>query len=288
MAATLPAFHRYEEQPPLAAYHPTAVDATRCVGRRTDDDHGDRRWSWVVYAAFQCKSKPTAGSDLCETCLRREAKGTAKLNWHGRVTGDIPADSHIAGSTWFHTKTKWVGDEKPKTRRMEERAPERRLVADVEIRRFLAGAVPLNIERLSTDNQITSQQLRDMVCYLRTPRKAPGADRVNGYDKKEKLCELIRKLMDPAVTEKPVFSVHYPTAASPAASGGAGSASVSSAEDEAHLVVEDEESEALHAVIAEQAAAIVAKDTEIAALRAKMAIVEAFCAQLAVAAALSP
>jgi hypothetical protein len=256
MAATLPAFHRYEEQPPLAAYHPTAVDATRCVGRRTDDDHGDRRWSWVVYAAFQCKSKPTAGSDLCETCLRREAKGTAKLNWHGRVTGDIPADSHIAGSTWFHTKTKWVGDEKPKTRRMEERAPERRLVADVEIRRFLAGAVPLNIERLSTDNQITSQQLRDMVCYLRTPRKAPGADRVNGYDKKEKLCELIRKLMDPAVTEKPVFSVHYPTAASPAASGGAGSASaassVNTAEDDA------------------TAAELVAKDAEIAELRAQI------------------
>ena len=263
MAAALPAFHRYEEQPPLAAYHPTAVDITRCVGRRTDDDHGDRRWSWVVYAAFQCKSKPVAAgaADLCETCLRREAKGTAKLNWHGRVTGDIPADSHIAGSEWFYNKTKWVGDEKPKTRRMEERAPERRLVADVEIRRFLDCKVKLDIEGLSADNQITGQQLRDMVCYVSMPRKPIGADRINGYDKKEKLCELIRKLMDPAVTEKPKFTVHYPTVASPAASvGGAGSASapasVSSAEDDA------------------TAAELVAKDAEIAELRAQIAALQ--------------
>jgi hypothetical protein len=269
-AAALPAFHRFSadgtgEQPPLAAYLPAAVDATRCVGRRTDEDHCDRRWAPFVYAAYQCKSMPVAAGagDLCEVCRRREAKGTAKDNWHGRVTGDVPADSHIAGSTWFHTKAKWVGDEKPKTRRMEERAPERRLVADVEIRRFLAGTVPLNIERLSADNQLTGQQLRDMVCRL--SGKPVGADRVNGHDTKEKLCELIRKLLDPTHNPKPKFTFHYPKAegsaasvASGGASGGAGSApaSVSSAEDDA------------------TAAELVAKDAEIAELRAQLAALQ--------------
>jgi hypothetical protein len=199
--------------------------------------------------------------DLCEVCRRREAKGTAKDKWHGRVTGDVPADSHIAGSTWFHTKAKWVGDEKPKTRRMEERAPERRLVADVEIRRFLAGTVPLNIERLSADNQLTGQQLRDMVAQL--TGKPAGADRINGYDKKENLCALIRLLMDPTHNPKPKFTVHYPKAeggAASVASGGAGTgsapASVSSAEDDA------------------TAAELVAKDAEIAELRAQLAALQ--------------
>lgn len=260
----LPAFHRYEEQPPLAAYLPGPVDATRCLGRRTDEDHCDRRWAPFVYAAYQCKNMPvSAGTgDLCEVCHRREAKGTIKAGWNGRVTEELPADSHCAGSTWFHTKAKWVGDEKPKSRRMEERAPERRLVADVEIRRFLAGTVALNIERLSADNQLTGQQLRDMVCRL--AGKPVGADRVNGYDKKENLCALIRLLMDPAATPKPKFTVHYPKAdsvASGGASGGAGTgsapASVSSAEDDA------------------TAAALAAKDAEIAELRAQLAALQA-------------
>jgi hypothetical protein len=262
MAATLPAFHHFSadgtgEQPPLSAYHSTAVDSTHCVARRTDEDHCDRRWAPFVYAAYQCKNMPVSAgaADLCEVCRRREAKGTIKGGWNGRVTEELPADSHIAGSTWFHTKAKWIGDEKPKTRRMEERSDERRLVADVEIRRFLAGAVPLNIERLSADNQITAQQLRDMVCRL--TEKPIGSDRINGYDKKEKLCELIRKLMDPAVTAGPKFTVHYPTAAS-VASGGAGSpaasapASVNTAEDDA------------------TAAELVAKEAEIAELRAQI------------------
>lgn len=274
-AAALPAFHRYEEQPPLAAYYPAAVDATRCVGRRTDDDHCDRRWKPAVYAAYQCKSKPTAGSDLCETCCRREAKGTAKDNWHGRVTGDIPADSHCAGSAWFHAKAAWTGTERPRTRRMEERAPERRLVSDLEIRRFLGEArgprVPLNIEELSAANQITRQQLRDMVCHLSTPRRPAGADRINGHDTKEKLCQLIRTMMSDAPT--PAFTVHYPSPAASVASGGAAGgagsvasggagtgsapASVSSAEDDA------------------TAAALVAKDAEIAELRAQLAALQA-------------
>lgn len=277
-AASLPAFHRFSvdgtgEQPPLAAYHPATVEATRCLGRRTDDDHCDRRWAPFVFAAYQCKSMPVAGSELCEVCRRREAKGTAKDNWHGRVTGEIPADSHIAGSTWFHTKAKWVGAEKRKTRRMEERAPERRLVADVEIRRFLAGTVPLNIERLAADNQLTGQQLRDMVAHL--SGLSTGADRINGYDKKEHLCALIRLLMDPAATPKPKFTVHYPKAdsvasggagsGSPAASVSAGTASVSSAEDDA------------------TAAALAAKDAEISDLRAQLAALQAKLAKIALA-----
>ena len=263
-AAALPAFHRFEEQPPLAAYLPGPVDATRCLGRRTDEDHCDRRWAPFVYAAYQCKNMPVAAAgaaDLCEVCHRREAKGTIKAGWNGRVTEEPPADSHCAGSTWFHTKAKWVGDEKPKSRRMEERAPERRLVSDLEIRRFLGATagprVPLNIEELSAANQITGQQLRDMVCRLTA--KPVGADRVNGYDKKENLCALIRLLMDPTHNPKPKFTFHYPKAegsAASVASGGAGTgsapASVSSAEDDA------------------TAAALVAKDAEIAELRAQL------------------
>jgi hypothetical protein len=263
MAAVLPAFHRFEEQPPLAAYHPTVVDATRCVSRRTDEDHMDRRWTPIVYGSYQCKSLPVVGSDLCEVCRRREAKNaeiddTTRSGWNGRMTdAELPADSHIAGSEWFHTKAKWTGVAKPKTRRMEERSDERRLIADKELKRFTDGKVLMEIERLSADNQITAQQLRDMVCRL--TEKPIGADRINGYDKKEKLCELIRKLMDPA-GEAPKFTVHYPKAeggaGSPAASVSAGTASVSSAEDDA------------------TAAELVAKDAEIAELRAQIAALQ--------------
>ena len=104
------------------------------------------------------------------------------------------------------------------------------------------------------------------------------------YKSRKDLCEVIRKLMDPAVIEKPKLTFRYPEAV-----GGAGAASpapsleVSEAEEDT-----DDETEALRAELETAKETIVAKDAEITALRAKMAIVEAFCAQLAVSAALSP
>ena len=291
MAAALPAFHRFETQPPLAAYQPSATDATRCVARRTDEDHCDRRWAPFVYAAYQCKNMPvaTGAADLCEVCRRRETKGTIKAGWNGRVTEELPTDSHIAGSEWFLTKAKWVGDEKRKTRRMEERADERRLVADVEIRRFLAGAVPLNIERLTSDNQITSQQLRDMVCRL--TEKPIGSDRINGYDKKEKLCELIRTLMGPAVTagEAPKFTVHYPKA-----NGGAGAASapasapasVNTAEEDAtaaELIAKDAEIAEISEHSSEMKALLIAERSANAELRAQIAALQSKLTKVSIA-----
>jgi hypothetical protein len=197
-----------------------------------------------------------AGSDLCETCLRHEAKGTADDHWHGRMNEEPTADSHMAGSAWFYAKAKWVGVAKPKTRRQLERASRRRLIADVELRRFADGKVLLDIERLTADNQITGQQLRDMVCRLK--ERPEGADRINGHDTKEKLCALIRALMDPAVTVKPKFTIHYPAAEAPA-SGGAGSGAAS--------VASSAESEELATLTAENAAL----KAELAALKAKMA-----------------
>lgn len=260
--ASIPVFLRSEDQPPLEAYTPTAYDPARCLARRTDDDHCDRRWTPFVYGSYQCKSLPVVGSDLCATCRRHEAKGTADDCWHGRMTdATLPADSHIAGSAWFHKKAKWTGVEKPRTRRMEERSDERRLIADVELRRFTGGTVRMDIERLAADNQITGQQLRDMVCRLSTPKRPEGADRINGHDTKEKLCTLIRTLMDPDINEKPKFTVHYPSpVASVGAMGGAGSGSASVASSAA------EEEEEIDILKAENAAL----KAELAALKAKM------------------
>lgn len=261
--AAIPAFLRSEGQPPVAAYNPTTYDPALCLGRRTDDDHCDRRWTPFVYGSYQCKSSPVAGSDLCATCRRREAKNaeiddTTRSGWNGRVSDDeLPADSHMAGSTWFHTKAKWTGTEKPKTRRMEERSDERRVIADVELRRFADGKVRLDIKRLTADNQINGQQLRDMVC--RIAGRPAGADRINGHGSKPELAELICALVDPAVTVKPKFTIHYPSPAASVASGGASGGAGS--------VASSAESEELATLTAENAAL----KAELAALKAKMA-----------------
>jgi len=64
----------------------------------------------MVYTAAQCKKAPVAGSDLCETCRRHEAKGSSAKDWNGRITGPVPDDSHTTGSLWFtNTKPRWRG-----------------------------------------------------------------------------------------------------------------------------------------------------------------------------------
>jgi hypothetical protein len=277
--AHVPAFHSYETQPPVEAYHSTEpVDPTRCMGRRPDYElHDDRRWKPFVLAASQCRDSPVAGSDLCKTCKAREAKGTAEDRWHGRISGPITPDSHIAGSEWFLSgKPKWKGVAAPLTRKLAERAEKRRAIPDVELRRFILGrgAIEMDIERLSVvDNQISVQQLIDMICVHQ--ERPTGATQVSGtYRTRKALCEVIRKLMDPTVTEKPKLTFQYPAAT---ATGGAGAPSleVSEAEEDTD---DEEETEALRAEleaaktkIAELEAALAAKDAKLSAITAALA-----------------
>lgn len=279
--AFVPAFLSYETQPPLEAYHPyiaAGADTTHCMARRTDRDQKDRRWTPFVYGAYQCRNMPIAGSDMCSTCLGHEAKGTADEDWHGRVTEVIPADSHIAGSEWFLSgKPKWTGVAKPKTRRQTERAEKRRPIPDVELRRFILGrgAIEMDIERLSlVDNQISVQQLIDMICLHQ--ERPTGATQVSGtYRTRKALCEVIRKLMNPAVTEKPRLTFQYPATAT--ATGGAGAPSLEVSEVEEDTDDEEEtealraELEAAKAKIAELEAALAAKDAKLSAITAALA-----------------
>lgn len=276
--AFVPEFLRYETEPPMEAYHPytaTGADMTRCLGRRTDSNHEDRRWTPSVYGAYQCRNMPVAGSDLCSTCLGHEAKGTHRGGWNGRVTEELPADSHCAGSAWTKAKAKWTGVAKPKTRRQTERAEKRRTIPDVELRRFILGrgAIELDIERLSTvDNQITVQQLIDMICLHQ--EKPTGATQVSGtYKSRKDLCAVIRKLMDPTVAEKPRLTFRYPEAV-----GGAGAPSLEVSEAEEDTDDEEEtealraELEAAKAKIAELEAALATKDAKLSAITAALSL----------------
>jgi len=106
--------------PPVSSYHPSVVDMTRCIGRRTTDKMADRRWSFSVYRAVQCTAVRPADGDLCAKCVaRRELPAATRTDggWQGVVTDmtSLPADSHIAGSAWFLSgKPKWLGVERPK------------------------------------------------------------------------------------------------------------------------------------------------------------------------------
>lgn len=277
--AFVPEFLRYETQPPMEAYHPclaTGADMTLCLGRRTDSNHEDRRWTPSVYGAYQCRNKPVAGSDLCETCVGHEAKGTHRDGWNGRVTEELPADSHCAGSAWTKAKAKWTGVARPKTRRQAERAEKRRTIPDVELRRFILGrgAIEMDIERLSViDNQISVQQLIDMICVHQ--ERPTGATQVSGtYKTRKQLCEVIRKLMDPAAVEKPKLTFQYPLPK--AATGGAGGPSleVSDAEEEtADKVAElEDQIDEFRALVDQLRAEIAAKDAKLAAITAALSL----------------
>jgi len=112
--------------PTWESYHPATVDATRCIGRRTSEKMADRRWSFAVYGAAQCKEmRPTDGSgDLCAVCCARRTRAgptnekgaSGEASWQGVVTDMILPDwSHIAGSAWCRSgKPVWLGVERPK------------------------------------------------------------------------------------------------------------------------------------------------------------------------------
>ena len=104
--------------PSWESYHPTSIDITKCIGRRTKKALGDTRWKPVVYGAQQCTNPRPAGGDLCAECIhRRETRPHPPTSegsrgcWQGVVTdmGSLPAPSHIAGSEWCRSKPKWRG-----------------------------------------------------------------------------------------------------------------------------------------------------------------------------------
>lgn len=206
MASTLiPAAPADGSAPPTGAYHPAAINPELCQALRYSSDTADRRWSPMVYAAFQCKKKPVSDSGdrtLCERCLKHclayEAAVAAgasvaiqrDADWSGYV-GDlasIPPYSHIAGSMWYlEGKPTWNGVPKPKTAKQEGRLDKRPLVKDVELEHFADGAVDMDIERLSALNQITGAQLLAVICRMEGRAiKAAGS--------KMEMCARIRRL----------------------------------------------------------------------------------------------
>ena len=103
-----------EEAPEADAYRlsPEKIQEDLCQGRRLDDQ--DRRWKPSVYREVQCSGKPAAGSDLCATCAKRQAKyaedDSPKVNWHGRITDEPFGWAHMLGTTWAdEKKPKWMG-----------------------------------------------------------------------------------------------------------------------------------------------------------------------------------
>ena len=184
--------------PTIESYHPTELvtDGTRCLGRRVSTR--DRRYTPMVYAAIQCKSIPVAtGDGLCATCARHES---SQKDWHGRVTGPLPADSHIVGSAWFTEKAVWTGVERPKTARQEGNLPRAPRVTDNALQHFLRspnGDGAMDIESLSARNQISRLQLSALVCQLR------GAPIRLIEESRAKLCETVRALLAAAAEAPP-------------------------------------------------------------------------------------
>jgi hypothetical protein len=284
----------------VAPYHSTEFDASKCVGRRGHFSKADRHWSTFVVPASQCKNAPVSGSDICETCQRHwdaaAAAGDPMLiggrhDWNGRVTDtnldSLPADSHIAGSPWFH---KGIADgslvrraeETPRTARMAAGLPRAPKVTWLELTKFLRGEnAHLNIEELSGHAmQISGQQLRDMLCTLYG--KPLGADGSGKFSSKPKMCAEIRRMMVAGAVPDPRFHPTYPKAAA-LAGGGAAAAPAEAEEAEAEEPEEAEpEPVLIHAgpLLAEAEARADAAEAELVAVKAELAALKAQIAAL--------
>lgn len=289
----------------VASYHSTEYDASKCAGRRGKFSKADRHWTPAfVVPAYQCKNAPVSGYDLCSTCQRHwdaaAAAGDPMLiggnhHWNGRVTDtnldSLPANSHIAGSPWFH---RGIADgslvrraeETPRTARMAAGLPRAPKVTWLELTKFLRGEVAhLNIEELSGHAlQISGQQLRDMLCMLYG--KPLGADGSGKFGTKPKMCAEIRRMMVAGAVPDPRFHPTYPKAAA-LAGGGGGAAAPAPAPAEAE---EAEEAEAepepepvlIHVgpLLAEAEARADAAEAELAAVKAELLALKAQIATL--------
>ena len=120
------------EEPDAASYRLTETDASLCQARKeppmtAGSDGWDKRYTPSVFYERQCSKKPTDGSHLCATCAKllekEESDGTFK-KWHGLITEEPLAHSHMAGTEWFASKAKWGGGEPspPKAKSAEKSA----------------------------------------------------------------------------------------------------------------------------------------------------------------------
>lgn len=111
--------------PNVAAYRikEEAIDHSTCLGRVMGPEGGDKRWYPAIYRESQCGKKVIAGSTLCTTCARREAKWAdadiqvaLKHHWCGRVTEPVSDYQHTAGTSWAagllegHERPVWIGE----------------------------------------------------------------------------------------------------------------------------------------------------------------------------------
>jgi len=120
------------EEPDAASYRLTETDASLCQARKSPpmtagSDVWDKRYTPSVFYERQCSKKPTEGSHLCAMCAKllekEESDGTFK-KWHGLITEEPLAHSHMAGTEWFASKAKWGGGEPspPKAKSAEKSA----------------------------------------------------------------------------------------------------------------------------------------------------------------------
>ena len=103
------------EAPGPEHYRLKEVNEGLCKARKTEGGE-DRRWKPLVYGESQCVRKPVEGEDLCKLCstlFEKESQDDKFKKWHGLVTEDLLAHTHILGSEWATTKCKWVGSAPP-------------------------------------------------------------------------------------------------------------------------------------------------------------------------------
>lgn len=102
------------EAPGPEHYRLKEVNEGLCKARKTEGGE-DRRWKPLVYGESQCTRKPVEGEELCKicaTCFEKESQDDKFKKWHGLVTEDLLAHTHILGSEWA-SKCKWVGTAPP-------------------------------------------------------------------------------------------------------------------------------------------------------------------------------
>lgn len=194
--------------PSISSFHPTEINlsGTQCMGRRTNDDLRDRRFTPFVYRAIQCANAAIVDSaGLCKTCVGHAdayfSHLPGGLEWHGRVSESIrlmPETSHIAGSPWYNKRllegTLLFGEERSKTACQEGRLKVAQRVPEAELRRFARSRCDLNIESLYQSRQLWK---KDLCFILKMLGEDIDVDKFNG----DKLCRMIRLAMEPPALE---------------------------------------------------------------------------------------
>jgi hypothetical protein len=137
------------EEPEASSYRLTETDASLCQARKEPpmtalSEGWDKRYTPSVFYERQCSKKPTEGSNLCATCaklLEKEESDGAFKKWHGLITEEPLAHSHMAGTEWFASKAKWGGGEpSPPKAKSAEKSAEKAAAAAVKAEEKAAKA----------------------------------------------------------------------------------------------------------------------------------------------------